>query len=188
VFLHLRRALEDCWKLIPFGSQLVRRPGFRQTPAEKGKYGHTRVNQAPPPPVVHVEVVLDDPALSELQVPAVVLRIPDGDHDPGWFAGLQDHDHVVGLRTLEVRLDELVGSPGRCIEDRHIPLQGAFLDQALELVGNVAEDLGSPGTAVGSVEEPNHAFRLLDMYDLCMEQSTDRVAGMKSCLRGNTTA
>src|SRR6266498_1102519 len=122
------------------GPQLIRQP---MVLVETDAGGERKVRtdayeHAAPAPVVHVEVVLDDPALSELQVPAVVLRVPDGDHDPGRFSGLQDHHHFVGLRAPEVRLDKLVAPPGGCIEDGHVPRLGAVLDPALELVGNVA--------------------------------------------------
>jgi hypothetical protein len=124
----------------PLGPQPVRHPVvlIQTDPGGEGKVGADTHEHASPAPVVHVEVVLHDPALGELQVPAIVLGVADGDHDPGGLSGLQDDDHLVGLRSLEVRLDKLVAAAGRSVQDGDVPRLGAVLDPALKLVGYVA--------------------------------------------------
>ena len=50
---------------------------------------------AAPSFVVDVEIVLNDPALGELQMPAIAGLVADGDHDACWLARLQhDHDRI----------------------------------------------------------------------------------------------
>src|SRR5580700_10548511 len=53
---------------------------------------------ASPMLVVDVEVVLHYPALRHLQMPAVILLVPDGDHNAGGLAALHNGDHLVGFR------------------------------------------------------------------------------------------
>jgi hypothetical protein len=47
--------------------------------------------------VVDVEVVLADPTLADLQMPAVVLLVADGSHDAGRFPGLEDDGYLIRL-------------------------------------------------------------------------------------------
>src|SRR6516225_3693072 len=45
--------------------------------------------------VMNVKVILHHPALRDLQMPSIVLLIPDSHHDAGWFPPLNDgHDLV----------------------------------------------------------------------------------------------
>src|SRR5216683_2702854 len=41
-----------------------------------------------PVAIVDVEVVLNDPALSQLQVPVIILFVPDRGKNAGWFSRL----------------------------------------------------------------------------------------------------
>src|SRR6516162_4895358 len=73
--------------------------------------------------VVDVEIVLNDPALGELQMPAIAGLVADGDHDACWLARLQhDHDRV-GFGALEIGLDERVATPFRRIQYRNVSLR-----------------------------------------------------------------
>jgi hypothetical protein len=54
----------------------------------KGKVGRDANKHPAPVTIVEVEVVLHDPALGELQVPAIVLFVSNGGEDAGWFSGL----------------------------------------------------------------------------------------------------
>src|SRR2546422_11488903 len=53
---------------------------------------------AAPALIVDVEVVLHHPPLRDLQMPAILLLVPDGDHDAGGLAALHNRDHRVRLR------------------------------------------------------------------------------------------
>ena len=56
------------------------------------KIGRETNEHSAPVAIVDVEVVLDDPALSQLQVPAIVLFVPDGGENAGRLSGFED-DH-----------------------------------------------------------------------------------------------
>jgi hypothetical protein len=70
--------------------------------------------------IVDIEVVLRDPALGDLQVPAVRLLVADRGYDPGGLSGLEDDDDPVGLCALEVRLDKFVTPALWRLDDRSI--------------------------------------------------------------------
>ena len=53
-----------------------------------------------PVSVVNVKVVLHDPTLRQLEVPAVLFS--DGNHDPGWFPGFENNHHCIVLGVLKV--------------------------------------------------------------------------------------
>src|SRR6516165_9010080 len=84
--------------------------------------------------VVDVEVVLHDPALGDLQVPAVRLLVADCGHDPSRLSGPKDDDHPVGPCALEVRLDKFVAPAFRRLDDRSTPFIGLLFDPTLELL------------------------------------------------------
>jgi len=46
---------------------------------------------------------LDDPALRQLQMPAVFRA--DRDHDPSWFPGFENHHYLIDLGLLQVWFD-----------------------------------------------------------------------------------
>lgn len=60
----------------------------------------------PPALVVDIEVVLHDPALRDLEMPAVVLFVANGDHDAGGFAGLDDGHHLIGFGVAEIGFED----------------------------------------------------------------------------------
>src|SRR5260370_3889002 len=54
----------------------------------KREVGREANEHSAPVAIVDVEVVLNDPALSQLQVPAIALFVPDGGENAGWFSCL----------------------------------------------------------------------------------------------------
>lgn len=52
--------------------------------------------------------MLLDPALRDLQMPAVILLVSDRNHDPGWFTSLEDHCYLIRLGPPEVWIHELI--------------------------------------------------------------------------------
>jgi hypothetical protein len=54
-----------------------------------------------PLPVMDIEVVLNDPPVSDLKVPSVRLAVADRGHDPCWFARFEDDHHCIGARPLK---------------------------------------------------------------------------------------
>src|SRR5262249_12974302 len=143
--------------------------------------------------------VLHDPALRELQMPAVVLRVPDGDQDPGRFASLEDHDDFVGLRTLEILADKVVSPTRRSVQEGDVPCLGSVLDPVMELIGDVAEGVPAhPLMIPVRVKEPDDPLGLLERLDEPIEQDAieapvpepdailmvlvERVHGRSSCV------
>ena len=55
----------------------------------KREVGREANEHSAPVASVDVEVVLHDPALGQLQVPAIVLFVPDGSQDACWFSCLR---------------------------------------------------------------------------------------------------
>jgi hypothetical protein len=66
---------------------------------------------AAPALVVYVDV-LHHPALRDLQMPAVLLLVPDRDHDACGLAAFHDRDHLVRFCFPEVQVEELVRDLG----------------------------------------------------------------------------
>jgi hypothetical protein len=83
---------------------------------------------SPPIAIIHIEVVLDDPALDQLQEPPVVLRVAARDQGAGGLPSLQDDDHLVGLGAPGIRLHELVAAAVRRLQERGTPPLRAVLD------------------------------------------------------------
>ena len=99
-------AFEECigtlLKIDAFGAHAVSQPMvlIEANARREGKIG-TNANEHPTPTlVVNVKVILHDPALSQLQVPAVFC--PDGNHDPGRFPGFENRHHLIFLGVLKV--------------------------------------------------------------------------------------
>src|SRR5467141_1617099 len=103
------------------------------------KIGTHAHEHASPAAVVDIEVVLHDPALGELQMPAVVLRFADGDDDACRLARLEDYYDLIRFGSPEVRRDELVAAAGRGFDDRRTPLERAVLDPVVELLSHTAQ-------------------------------------------------
>jgi hypothetical protein len=56
--------------------------------------------------VVNVKVILHDPALSQLQMPAIFC--PDSNHDPSRFPGFENHHYLISLGVLKVGIDKVI--------------------------------------------------------------------------------
>jgi hypothetical protein len=104
----------------------------------------THADENPPPAlIIDIEVVLHDPALGELQMPAVGRLVADRDHDAGGFARLQHDDDLIRLGALEVRLDELVAAARRRLQDRNVPLLRPWLQPGLEAIGDAPQSIAA---------------------------------------------
>src|SRR5215469_4888184 len=126
---------------------------------------------AAPPAVVDVEVVLQDPALGDLQVPAAVLRFADSDHDARGLARPEDYYDLIRFGAPEVWCDELVAATSRGFNDRRMPLKRAVLDPTLELRGNPAQEIAADRIllAIGA-KEAHRPLRLLEGLNQTVEQ------------------
>jgi hypothetical protein len=76
-----------------------------------------------PAGVVDVEVVLNDPALGELQMPAVGGFVADGGDDARRLARFQHDDDRVGFGAFEIGFDKLVATALRRLQNRNVSLR-----------------------------------------------------------------
>jgi hypothetical protein len=142
---------------------------------EAGREGEIRAHadeHPAPAGIVHVEVVLHDPALRELEMPAIRGLVPVGNEDPRGFAGLEDDDHRVGRGAPEVGLDKFVAPPGGRVQEGHAPGARPVLNPVVELGGDVAPRIpGHELVLPVAVEKPDDAFGLLERLDHGVEQN-----------------
>src|SRR5438445_2500177 len=102
----------------------------------KGEVG-THANEHPAPvSIVDVEVVLHDPALSQLQIPSVILLVPNGGQDACGFSRLEDDDHLVRLGMTKVGLDKVVASTLGSFQDGAGPSVGTIPHPVVELISD----------------------------------------------------
>src|ERR1700720_60161 len=92
-----------------------------------------------PVPVIDIKIVLNDPALRELEVPSVSDLVADGRHDARRFSRFEDGHDCVGLGPFEIRVDEFVTTALRCFDNWDAALFGSLCHPALKLVGDVAQ-------------------------------------------------
>ena len=86
--------------------------------------------------VVDVKVILHDPALSQLEVPAVFFS--DGDHDPGRLPGFEDDHHLIVLGVLKVGSNKVITPFLGRIQNGYAPFLATVLDPVLKLLGDIA--------------------------------------------------
>src|SRR6516162_7711770 len=131
--------------------------------------------------VVDIEVVLHDPALGDLQVPAVRLFVADCRYDPGWLSGLEDDDDPVRPCPLEVRLDKFVAPAFWRLDDRSTPFVGLLLDPTLELLGRPAQHIAADRIDLPvAAEKADHPLGLLKRLDEPVEQDSVETAIAKA--------
>jgi hypothetical protein len=120
----------------------------------------------PPAGVVEVEVVLNDPALSHLEMPAIILLVAIGDQDAPRFSGSDNGHDWIGFGLFEVGIDETIAPAIGGLQHWHAPLLRPVRDPVLVLLGNGTEFIACDTLAIAiGVEEANHPFRLLERLD-----------------------
>src|SRR4029450_12859307 len=97
---------------------------IKTNPSRERKVG-TYAHEHPAPTLVGaIEVVLHDPAVGDLKMPAVHLLVADGSHDPRGLSGFENDDDLIRLGSLEVGGDEFVPTAFGSLDDRSVPLFG----------------------------------------------------------------
>jgi hypothetical protein len=127
------------------------------------KIGTNAHEHPAPPPVIDVEVVLNDPPICDLKMPSVRFAVADRSHDTGRLTRFEDYHDFIGIRPFEVRIDEVIAAAFRGFHNRDVPFPRPSFQPSLELVGNAAQRVPANRIELPvRVEEANHALRLLE--------------------------
>src|SRR5262245_15479518 len=111
-------------------------------------------------------------------MPAVRRLVANGGHDARRLTCFEDDDHLVRLRALEVRVDELVTpAPPGCVHHGNVPSFGPAFDPLLELFGDAAQHIPAHRVEppVG-IEETDDPLRLLERLDQAVQQDAVEAA------------
>ena len=131
----------------------------------------------PPPSVVDVEVVLNDPSVCDLQMPSVGFVVADRCHDAGGFTCLQNHHDFVWFCSIEVGIDEVITAALRGVYNRDAPLACPCLEPSLELIGNATQDVPTHWVKLSiRVEETDDALRLLEGLNKPIQEDAIKAA------------
>jgi hypothetical protein len=137
----------------------------------EGKVWAHAHEHASPTGVVQIEVVVIDPALVHLQMPAIILFIAVGDQNPSRLPGSYDRYHLIGFHVPEVGIDEIIPTPVGHFQYRHVPFQRPVRNPVLILLGDLSEFVAGHSLAVAiGIEEPDDSFRLLEGLNQAVQQ------------------
>ena len=143
----------------------------------KGEVGAEADEHPAPAAIVDIKVILHDPALRQLQMPAVVLFVADGGQDAGWFSCLQDDDHLVGFGMTKVGLDKVVASTFGSFQDRGIPFLGTILHPVVELLSDFPQHIPAHRVLISiGAEESDYPLGLLERLNDAVEQNPIKAA------------
>jgi hypothetical protein len=141
-------------------------------PRREGKVRADPHEEAPPPRIVHVEVVLLHPALFQFQMPTVGLLIPNRHQDARRLARFQDHHHGVGLRAPEVRFHEFIAPAFGRRQHRGAPLLGTILHPVMVLTGDLPQHIPANRVEVPvSPKETDRSLLLLKWLNQAIQQN-----------------
>src|SRR5271166_1269251 len=143
----------------------------------KGEVGRDANEHSAPVAIVDIEVVLHDPALGQLQVPAIVLLVPNGGQDACRFSRLQDDDQLVGPSPAKVRLNKLIATTFGGFQDGGTPFLGTILYPMVELISDLPQHIPAHWILIPiSAEETHHPLGLLEGLDEAVEQNAVKAA------------
>jgi hypothetical protein len=104
-------------------------------------------------------------------MPAAGCLFTDGDHDACRLARFQDNDDGIRFGTFEVRVDEVITTPFRCLQDGDVSLRAPTFYPQLKLLGDRTQCV--PGYRVElsvGIKESEYPFRLLERLNEAIEQ------------------
>src|ERR1700720_3620676 len=142
----------------------------------------TDADKHPPPlPVIDIEVVLDDPAVGDLKMPAVDFAVTDRRHDACGFARLENDCDGIGACPFEVGIDEVVAAALGRLHNRDVPPFRPSFQPALKLLGYVAQRRPAHRIKLPvSVEEADDTLRLLERLNQTVQQDAIKATIMPS--------
>jgi len=125
----------------------------------------------PPPLVVDIEVVLHNPAVCDLKMPAVCFLVADRGHDTRGFSRLEDDDDLIRPCALEVGVDKFVATALRSLDDWSVPLGRSLLHPDLKLFCGTAQDIATDRIEMPvNVENADHSLGLLKWLNEPVQQ------------------
>ena len=167
-------------KIDAFGTHAVSQPVvlIKADTRRKREIGADANEHATPALVVNVKVVLHDPALSQLEVPA--LFCADGNHDPGRLPGFENHYYLAFFGVLKVGIDKVVTSSLRRIQDGGAPFLATVLDPVLKLLSDIAQKISGNSLALAvSIKEANYPLGLLKKAESIRLEGSDQNNGSR---------
>src|SRR5262249_13464809 len=140
-------------------------------PCREGKVGTQAHEHPSPAAVVDVEVVLLDPALRDLQMPAVILLVSDRNHDAAWFASLENDHYLIRFGPPEVWIHELIAAAAGSLDDRNAPLRCPIPHPVLKALRDPAQDIPADRILLTvAAKETDHPLGLLKGLNQGIEQ------------------
>jgi hypothetical protein len=106
-----------------------------------------RTKHPSPALVIDVEVILHYPPLRDLQMPAVIFLVSDGDQDAGRFPAFDNGHDLVRLGFPEVGIHEFVAPRLGRFQNGSTPFLRTVHDPVLELPGDIAKHLAAHQSA-----------------------------------------
>jgi hypothetical protein len=131
--------------------------------------------------VIDVEVVLVNPALRNLQMPAVIFFVADSRHDARRFPGFQDDGNLIRFSFLQIGLYEFITSARGSVQDGCAPLLGPVLHPVPKLISDLGQHLTTDRVllTVGG-EEANHSLGLLKRLNQAIQQNSVKATVVES--------
>src|SRR5712675_1580893 len=123
---------------------------MKTDPSRERKVGAHAHEHAAPILVGDIEVVLHDPAVGDLKMPAVELLVADCVHDPRGLSGFENDDYLIRSCAPEVGIDKFVATASRRLNDRSVPLVGLLFSPTAETVQSPRA--GYPGSPDGGAD------------------------------------
>src|SRR6516164_6490743 len=159
-------------KIDAFGTHALSQPMVLiETNARgKGQIGTDAHEHPTPVWVVNIKVILHDPTLRQLEVPAVLGS--DGNHDPSRFPGFEDDHYLIVLGVLKVGSNKVITPSLGRIQNRHAPFLATVFEPVLELLSNISQEIASHAQALAvGIKETDHSFGLLKRLNQSVQKN-----------------
>src|SRR6201986_2851871 len=106
---------------------------IKTDPSRERKVG-AHAHEHPAPILVEdIEVVLHNPAVGDLEMPAVDLLVADCGHDPCGLSGFENDSYLIRSCAPEVGVDKFVATASRRLNDWSVPLVDLVFHRQLKL-------------------------------------------------------
>src|SRR6201987_1534053 len=138
-----KKCIRALLEIDPLLAHAVRQPVMliKTDPSRKRKVG-AHAHEHPAPILVgDIEVVLHDPAIGDLKMPAVHLLVADCGHDPRGLSGFENDDYLIRSCAAEVGVDKFVATAFGSLDARSVPLFGLLFHPQLKLFSRTEQDM-----------------------------------------------